>query len=125
MLKILSQSSFLQNGFKNSKNNKRNNKKKNSNFTNSMNIPNEDNNFNSGFNDDNIKNYKKYSYIMDFIDVTSKKNKPKDKNNFISADKKIIKNSEIKENINNNYLISKLIKFLIFKDNSFYIISLI
>ena len=102
MLKILSQSSFLQNGFKNSKNNKRNNKKKNSNNTNSMNIPNEDNNFNSGFNDDNIKNYKKYSYIMDFIDVTSKKNKPKDKNNLISADKKIIKNSEIKENININ-----------------------
>ena len=103
MLKILSQGSFSQIGIKNSKNNKRNNKKKNSNNNSSMNISNKDNNFNSAFNDNNnIKNYQKYSYIMDFIDVTSKKNKTKNKNNLISSDKKANKNTEIKENINNN-----------------------
>ena len=103
MLKILSQGSFSQIGIKNSKNNKRNNKKKNSNNNSSMNISNNNNNFNSAFNDNNnIKNYQKYSYIMDFIDVTSKKNKTKNKNNLISSDKKANKNTEIKENINNN-----------------------
>ena len=74
-----------------------------------MNLQNKTNNYNSGFNNNTIKNYEKYSYIVDFIDTTSKKNKENNKRNLNCSETKGNKTNDIKENINKNDLISKII----------------
>mgnify|MGYP007101999702 CR=1 FL=1 len=102
MLKILSTNSFVKKTNKNLKNNKNNPKKENVNK--SSTILNKKTYFNPG-NNNIIKSYKNYSYILDFIDATSKKKKSKNKNknnNMISSEVKPNKILDINENIDNN-----------------------
>ena len=102
MLKILSQSSFVKKRLNIAKKNKRYESRKHL----------EDNisykNIKSNKLNNNIKNDKDYSYILDFIDSTSKQNSSKKKRNIEKIGNKMNNNPLINEKINNNNL-SKII----------------